>query len=110
MEVLDHAFRVRRNILQAGTPLGGPIEDLLGLFNGQNLSVDQLKDQHLSCSRNLGVFKLTVFPWWFSSQNDALAARKMAASGAAFPSRTRPAWVRRATRCVARQGPQRDFL
>ena len=52
MEVLDHAFRVRRNILQAGTPLGGPIEDLLGLFNGQNLSVDQLKDQHLDERRD----------------------------------------------------------
>ena len=71
MEVLDHAFRVRRNILQGGTPLGSPIEDLLGLFNGQNLRVDQLKHQHLDERRdrdrdilfaNLSVFTLTIFP------------------------------------------------
>ena len=43
MQVLDDAFRVGRNVLEASSPLGGPIEDLLGLFNGQNLSVDQLK-------------------------------------------------------------------
>jgi hypothetical protein len=69
--MLDHAFRIRRGILQATTPLGGPIKDLLGLFHGQNLQVNQLNNSTwisvviatgISCSRNLGAFTLTAFP------------------------------------------------
>ena len=52
MEMLDHAFRIRRGILQATTPLGGPIKDLLSLFHGQNLQVNQLNNQHLDQRRD----------------------------------------------------------
>jgi hypothetical protein len=37
VEVVDDAFRVRRNVLEASRTLGRPIEDMLGLFNGQYL-------------------------------------------------------------------------